>query len=101
MPKLYLDICLTDIPKDLIKEGGNGKKYLKAMIAPRREPDKDGFDHFISAYVPQQQRDPDARPIFIGRAQDKEAQQQHVGGQDFRRDNRRRPQAAGPPHGRL
>lgn len=75
MANLYLDICLTDIPKELIKTASNGKKYLKAIIRPRKETDRDGYDHYIAAWVPRDQRNDDDRPMFIGRAQDKDLQQ--------------------------
>lgn len=73
MANLYLDICLSDIPKDLIKKSANGKSYLKALIRPRQTKDKDGYDHYIAAWVPKDQRNADDRPVFIGRAQDRDA----------------------------
>lgn len=71
MAKLFLDICLSDIPKEHIKTAQNGKKYLKALIAPRKEADRDGYDHFVAVYVPKDIRSEGDRPLFIGRAQDK------------------------------
>ena len=75
MANFYLDICLSDIPKERIKTASNGKKYLKAIINPRREPDSDGYDHYIAAFVPKEDRNEGDGPAFIGRAQDKNAQQ--------------------------
>ena len=75
MANFYLDICLSDIPKERIKTAKNGKKYLKAIINPRREPDSDGYDHYIAAFVPKDERNDGDGPAFIGRAQDKNAQQ--------------------------
>lgn len=74
MANLYLDICLSDIPKDLIKTSTNNKKYLKAIIRPRKETDRDGYDHYIAAWIPPDQRGD--RPVFIGRAQDKDAKEE-------------------------
>lgn len=71
MARLYLDICLSDIPKERIKTANNGKKYLKAIINPRKDTDPDGYDHYIAASVPQAERNPDDRPLFIGRAQER------------------------------
>ena len=71
MANLYLDICLSDIPKERIKTAANGKKYLKAIIKPRREMDKDGYDHYIAAFVPKEERQDGSGPAFIGRAQEK------------------------------
>ena len=69
MAHLYLDLCLSDIPKDLIKEAANGKKYLKAIIRPRTEIDRDGYDHYVAAWVPKEKRNAGDRPAFFGRAQ--------------------------------
>lgn len=76
MANFYLDICLSDIPKERIKTAKNGKKYLKAIINPRREPDSDGYDHYIAAFVPKDERNEGEGPAFIGRAQDKNAQRE-------------------------
>ena len=76
MANLYLDICLSDIPKELIKTAANGKKYLKALIRPRKEIDRDGYDHYIAAWVPKEQREESDRPLFFGRAQDRDAREQ-------------------------
>ena len=69
MASLYLDICLSDIPKERIKTAANGKKYLKGIIRPRKDVDRDGYDHYIAAFVPKEEREQGAGPMFIGRAQ--------------------------------
>ena len=71
MANFYLDLCLSDIPKELIKTASNGKKYLKAIINPRQTPDADGYDHYVAAFVPKDQRQQGDRPAFFGRAQEK------------------------------
>lgn len=71
MANFYLDICLSDIPKERIKTASNGKKYLKAIINPRKAPDSDGYDHYIAAFVPKEERNDGEGPAFIGRAQEK------------------------------
>lgn len=45
----YGSLCLTDIPKRLIKEGKDGKKYLNINIVERKEVGKYGETHFIAA----------------------------------------------------
>ena len=95
MANLYLDICLSDIPKELIKTAGNGKKYLKAIIRPRKDTDPDGYDHYIAAYVRRDHRNQDDRPYFIGRAQDKSQEERHTGGSPF--PERRKRQDDLPP----
>lgn len=86
MANLYLDLCLSDIPKERIKTARNGKKYIKAIIKPRREADADGYDHYVAAFIPAAERQQDDKPAFFGRAQLKD-EQRHVGGQDFRRES--------------
>ena len=71
MANFYLDLCLSYIPKELIKTASNGKKYLKAIINPRQTPDTDGYDHYVAAFVPKDQRQQGDRPAFFGRAQEK------------------------------
>ena len=38
MAGFYGSLCLTDIPKELITVGKNGKKYLNIEIGERRQP---------------------------------------------------------------
>ena len=72
MANFYLDICLSDIPKERIRTSANGKKYLKAIVRPRKEVDRDGYDHYIAVSIPASERQEGAGPAFIGRAQEKE-----------------------------
>lgn len=46
---LYGSICLSDIPKELITTGRNGKKYLNVEVRQRREPSAYGNTHYIKA----------------------------------------------------
>lgn len=71
MASFYLDICLSDIPRERIKKAANGKSYLKAIIRPRKDTDRDGYDHYIAAFIPKEERQDDSGPAFIGRAQEK------------------------------
>ena len=45
----YGSICLSDVPRRLIKEGKDGKKYLNINIVQRKEPSQYGETHFIAA----------------------------------------------------
>lgn len=44
-------ICLSDIPKELITTGKNGKKYLNIVVNERREKGQYGHTHYIKAYT--------------------------------------------------
>ena len=50
MDNLYGSICLSDIPKELITVGKNGKKYLNIEVKERREVSQFGMTHYIKAY---------------------------------------------------
>lgn len=45
----YGSLCLSDIPRRLIKQGKDGKKYLNISIVERRQVGKFGETHFIAA----------------------------------------------------
>lgn len=56
-------ICLSDIPKELIRTAQNGKKYLNICVAARKEPrtfnNANGsrtYTHYISCAPKQEER---------------------------------------------
>lgn len=53
---LYGSLCLTDIPKELITVGKNGKKYLNVVVNRRREASKFGMTHYVKAYCKKEQQ---------------------------------------------
>jgi hypothetical protein len=63
---LYGSLCLSDIPKELISTGNNGKKYLNISIRQRREPSQWGHTHNVLVDVPKEQRAEGSKPIYIG-----------------------------------
>jgi len=63
---LYGSICVTDIPKDFITTGKNGKKYLNINISERREISAYGDSHNITINVPKDQKKQGDKPIYIG-----------------------------------
>ena len=67
MPRLHLNICLSDIPKDLIRRAGNGKCYINLNVSELREMDERGNDHTISVFVPQDRRADYPDKVYIGR----------------------------------
>lgn len=46
---LFGSICLSDIPKELIKTAGNGKQYLDIEVYEKQHPGKYGDTHAIKA----------------------------------------------------
>ena len=63
---LYGSLCLSDIPKELISTGNNGKKYLNISIRQRREPSQWGHTHNVLVDIPQEQRVKGSKAIYIG-----------------------------------
>ncbi len=53
---LYGSICLTDIPKELITVGKNGKKYLNIVVNKRREVSQFGMTHYVKAHCKKEQQ---------------------------------------------
>ena len=56
MAGFYGSICLSDIPRELISTGQNGKKYLNIEIGERRQPSQFGATHYVKASVKQEQK---------------------------------------------
>ena len=62
---LYGSICLTDIPKEYITVGNNGKKYLRVNIDERKAPDQYGNTHNIKVSMTKEQR-AQTGTVYIG-----------------------------------
>lgn len=50
--ELFGTICLSDIPRELIRTSEkNGKKYLTVIVGERRTPSQYGHTHYLKAYA--------------------------------------------------
>jgi hypothetical protein len=63
---IVIDICLTDVPKELITEGKNGKKYLKLVLNERKSEGKYGETHTLQLSQSKEQREAKASPVYVG-----------------------------------
>lgn len=54
--QISLDICLTDLPTEHIRDY-NGKKYIKMKLSRKKEKDKRGNTHYVEVdtWKPQNQ----------------------------------------------
>lgn len=89
MTQFYGSLCLTDIPKELITEGKNGKKYLNIEVGERRQPSQYGATHYIKASVRQEQRQ-EGINYYIGElkpSRRRETAQQPAPQSDFNKPN--------------
>lgn len=59
-------ICLTDIPKEFITEGKNGKKYVNFAVSKRKDVSQFGETHTITVSKPKDQRKEGEGLTFIG-----------------------------------
>lgn len=59
-------ICLTDIPKECITTGKNGKKYLNIYVNERQQPSQYGHTHYIKVAQPKDVTLPEGTKLFIG-----------------------------------
>lgn len=63
---IVIDICLTDVPKELITEGKNGKKYLKLVLNERKSEGKYGETHTLQLSQTKEARLAGAKPTYVG-----------------------------------
>ena len=63
---IVIDICLTDVPKELITEGKNGKKYLKLVLNERKSEGKFGETHTLQLSQTKEARLAGAKPTYVG-----------------------------------
>lgn len=57
---------LSKIPKDIIKVGKNGDKYISIVIAEGKEPDAYDNTHYIYLSQTKEQRDAKEKKTYIG-----------------------------------
>lgn len=95
-------ICLSDIPKEFIRTGRDGKQYLPVYIGQRRQTSQYGHTHFIKVYVPKDRRE-EGVEYFIGEAKPSEYQTQQsrimAGAEAYvqQQQQQQRPQYQQPP----
>lgn len=54
--KLFGSICLSDIDKNLIRTGSNGKSYLTIEVCERQQIGRYGDTHYIKQYCKSTER---------------------------------------------
>lgn len=59
---IKLNVCLSDLPKDKIREAKNGKKYIDLMLFEKRETGKFGETHNIAV----SKSDKTEQTIYVG-----------------------------------
>lgn len=70
MSIINVSICLTDIPRERIKQGTNGKKYINVCVSEMQHPD--AYDNTHSVFMSQTKEERAAQDprIFIGKGKE-------------------------------
>ena len=63
---INISICLSEIPREAVKIGNNGLKYINLCVAERREPDKFGQTHTVFVSQSKEGREAKAEKKYLG-----------------------------------
>lgn len=66
---IKLDICLSDIPKNKIRKGTNGKLYISLLAGPLKQPDRYKNDYYVAVSQTRDERDSNEARVFVGNGQ--------------------------------
>jgi hypothetical protein len=66
MSLISISICLSDIPKDKIKQADNGKKYTNIIVANRKEVSQYGETHTVFMSQDKEERAANLDKVYIG-----------------------------------
>ena len=61
-----LSICVSDIPKELIKKADNGKLYMNICVSEMKQKDKFDNTHTVFMRQTKEQREVKVDKIYIG-----------------------------------
>lgn len=68
---IHASICVSDIPKELIKPHSNGKKYLAVDIWINDEEDRFGNNCSLNISQSKEEREAKTKKIYIGNGKTK------------------------------
>ena len=66
MSLVNVSICLSDLPKDKIKQAANGKKYINIVVADRKEADQFGNTHTVFVSQTKEEREAKTDKVYVG-----------------------------------
>jgi hypothetical protein len=67
MSLINISICLTDLPKDKIKQARKeGKNYINLCVASRKETDTYGNTHTVYVSQTKEEREAKAEKVLVG-----------------------------------
>lgn len=66
MSLISISVCLSDIPKDKIKEATNGKKYINLVVAQRKEVSQYDETHTVFVSQTKEERAANLDKVYVG-----------------------------------
>jgi hypothetical protein len=66
MSLINISVCLSDLPKEKIKQGTNGKKYIALVCAERKEVSQYGETHTVYVSTTKEEREQGAQTVYVG-----------------------------------
>lgn len=63
---ITIDICLTDLPKDKIKQANNGKKYIQLVLSERQNVGQYGETHTLAVGKTREEREAKVPTVYVG-----------------------------------
>lgn len=63
---ITISLCLSDLPKDKIKQADNGKKYINLILSERKEEGKFGETHTLAVSRTKEEREAGTPTVYVG-----------------------------------
>lgn len=63
---ITIDICLTDLPKEKIRQANNGKKYIQLILSERQNVGRYGETHTLAVGKTREEREAKVPTIYVG-----------------------------------
>ncbi|MDR1544456.1 MAG: hypothetical protein LBS50_08645 [Prevotellaceae bacterium] len=66
MQNLSLNLCVSDIPKQFVRKGKNGKFYVNLLVVQRKEIDHFGNTHTVKISKTAEELQLDTANVYVG-----------------------------------
>ncbi|MDR0755138.1 MAG: hypothetical protein LBF04_07100 [Prevotellaceae bacterium] len=63
---ITISLCLSDKPKEKIKQAANGKKYINLILSERRETGKYGETHTLAVSKTKEECEANTETFYVG-----------------------------------
>jgi len=63
---VVISVCLSDLPKDKITEGKNGKKYINLVVDEKKEIDQYKNSHIVYVNQTKEEREAKIGKKYVG-----------------------------------